>query len=333
MLPQRKLGTEGLTVSALGLGCMGMSQSYGSPEERDERESIATIHRAVELGVTFFDTAEVYGPFTNEELVGRALKGRRNGVVIATKFGFRIDGDQRSLTELDSRPAHIRQAVDGSLRRLGTDYIDLLYQHRVDPGVPIEDVVGTMADLVSEGKVRFLGLSEAGESTIRRAHAVHPIAALQSEYSLWERNLEDRIIPLLRELGIGLVPFSPLGRGFLTGTAKRAEEYPEGDFRRGDPRYQGENFDANMRAASAVHELAATKNATPGQIALAWLLHKGDDMVPIPGTKRRRYLEENVGAAAVELSPAEMERLDAALAPGQVAGPRYNEKLMATVDR
>jgi aryl-alcohol dehydrogenase-like predicted oxidoreductase len=312
---------------------MGMSQSYGLPEERDEQESIATIHRALELGVTFFDTAEVYGPYTNEELVRRALKGRRDKAIIATKFGFKIDGDQRSLTELDSRPAHIRQAVEGSLRRLGTDYIDLLYQHRVDSAVPIEDVVGAMGDLVSQGKVRFLGLSEAGESTIRRAHVVHPIAALQSEYSLWERNLEDRIIPLLRELGIGLVPFSPLGRGFLTGTAKRAEDYPEGDFRRGDPRYQGDNFDANMRAASAVHELAAKKDATPGQIALAWLLHKGDDLVPIPGTKRRRYLEENVGAAAVELGPAEMAQLDAALAPEHVAGPRYNEKLMATVDR
>jgi aryl-alcohol dehydrogenase-like predicted oxidoreductase len=333
VLPQRKLGSDGLTVSALGLGCMGMSQSYGSAEERDERESIATIHRAIDLGVTFFDTAEVYGPFTNEELVGRALKGRRTGVVIATKFGFTIEGDQRSLTGLNSRPAHIRDAVEGSLRRLGTDYIDLLYQHRVDPAVPIEDVVDTMADLVSQGKVRFLGLSEAGENTIRRAHAIHPIAALQSEYSLWERNLEERIIPLLRELGIGLVPFSPLGRGFLTGTAKRAEEYPEGDFRRGDPRYQGENFDANMQAASAVHELAATKGATPGQIALAWLLHKGDDVVPIPGTKRRRYLEENVGAATVQLSPAEMAQLDAALAPERVAGPRYNDQLMATVDR
>ena len=332
MLPQRKLGTEGLTVSALGLGCMGMSQSYGSPDERDERESIATIHRAIELGVTFFDTAEVYGPFTNEELVGRALKGRRDGVVIATKFGWRIDGDKRS-PALDSRPAHIREAVEGSLRRLGTDHIDLLYQHRVDPAVPIEDVVGTMAELVSEGKARFLGLSEAGEATIRRAHAVHPIAALQSEYSLWERNLEPRIIPLLRELGIGLVPFSPLGRGFLTGTAKRAEDYPEDDFRRGDPRYQGANFDANMRAASAVRELAAQKGATPGQIALAWLLHKGNDVVPIPGTKRRRFLEENVGAAAIGLSLEEMAQLEAALSPENVAGPRYNDRLMETVDR
>jgi aryl-alcohol dehydrogenase-like predicted oxidoreductase len=332
MLAKRKLGSEGLTVSALGLGCMGMSQSYGSPEERDERESIATIHRAIELGVTFFDTAEVYGPFTNEELVGRALKGRRDGVVIATKFGWQIDGDARSVG-LNSQPAHIRKAVEGSLRRLGTDSIDLLYQHRVDPAVPIEDVVGTMADLVREGKVRFLGLSEAGENTIRRAHAVHPIAALQSEYSLWERNLEPEIIPLLRRLGIGLVPFSPLGRGFLTGTAKRAEEYPADDFRRGDPRYQGENFDANMRAASAVHELAAQKGATPGQIALAWLLHKGNDLVPIPGTKRRRYLEENIGAAAVELSLNEMTQLETALSPENVAGPRYNERLMSTVDR
>jgi aryl-alcohol dehydrogenase-like predicted oxidoreductase len=333
MLPQRKLGQDGLTVSALGLGCMGMSQSYGSAEERDEKESIATIHRAIELGVTFLDTAEVYGPFTNEELVGRAIKGRRDQVVIATKFGFRIEGDQRSLSELDSRPAHIREAVEGSLRRLGTDHIDLLYQHRVDPAVPIEDVVGTMADLVSQGKVRFLGLSEAGESTIRRAHATHPIAALQSEYSLWERNLEPRIIPLLRELGIGLVPFSPLGRGFLTGTAKRAEEYPEGDYRRGDPRYQGENFDANMRAASAVQQLGARKGATPGQIALAWLLHKGDDIVPIPGTKRRSYLEENVASATVDLSQSEMAQLDSALAPENVAGPRYSERMMSTVDR
>lgn len=328
MLAKRKLGRQGLVVSALGLGCMGMSQSYGPA---DETESLATIHRALDLGVTFFDTAEVYGPFHNEELVGRALKGRRGDVVIATKFGFRIENGKN--VGLNSRPEHIREAVEGSLRRLGTDYIDLLYQHRVDPAVPIEEVVGTMADLVREGKVRYLGLSEAGEKTIRRAHAVHPISALQSEYSLWERNLEDRIIPALRELGIGLVPFSPLGRGFLTGTAKRAEEYPEGDFRRGDPRYQGANFDANMRAAAAVHELAAAKGATAGQIALAWLLHKGDDVVPIPGTKRRTYLEENLGAASLTLSAAEMEALDRTLSPDQVAGPRYNEKTMALIDR
>jgi aryl-alcohol dehydrogenase-like predicted oxidoreductase len=333
VLAKRKLGNDGFIVSALGLGCMGMSQSYGSPEERDERESIATIHRAIELGVTFLDTAEAYGPYTNEELVGRAIKGRRSQVEIATKFGFKIEAGRLNPTSLDSSPEHIREAVDGSLRRLGTDYIDLLYQHRVDPAVPIQDVVGTMADLVSEGKVRFLGLSEAGEQTIRRAHAVHPIAALQSEYSLWERNLEPRIIPLLRELGIGLVPFSPLGRGFLTGAARRAEEYPEDDYRRNDPRYQGENFDANMQAASAVHELARAKGVTAGQVALAWLLHKGNDVVPIPGTKRRKYLEENVAAAAVELSQEEMTQLDAAMSPENVAGPRYNERMMSTVDR
>ncbi|HLN61589.1 MAG TPA: aldo/keto reductase [Symbiobacteriaceae bacterium] len=328
MLAKRKLGKQGLEVSALGLGCMGMSQSYGPA---DETESIATIDRALDLGVTFFDTAEVYGPFHNEELLGRALKGRRADVVIATKFGFRIENGRN--VGLNSRPEHIREAVEESLRRLQTDYIDLLYQHRVDPSVPIEEVVGAMADLVREGKVRCLGLSEAGEKTIRRAHAVHPISALQSEYSLWERNLEERIIPALRELGIGLVPFSPLGRGFLTGTAKRAEEYPEGDFRRGDPRYQGANFDANMRAAAAVHELAAQKGATPGQIALAWLLHKGDDMVPIPGTKRRTFLEENVGSATLTLSAQEMATLDRTLAPDQVAGPRYNAATMAMIDR
>ena len=331
MLSTRELGTQGLTVSSIGLGCMGMSQSYGSPQERDERESIATIHRAVELGVTLFDTAEAYGPYTNEELVARALEGRRDKVVIATKFGFRFGED--GIAGVDSRPEHVREAVEGSLRRLGTDRVDLLYQHRVDPAVPIEETVGAMAELVRAGKVRFLGLSEAGEQTIRRAHAVHPISALQSEYSLWERNLEPRIIPLLRELGIGLVPFSPLGRGFLTGAVKRAEEYPEGDFRRNDPRYQGQNFDANMRAANAVREIASRKGATPGQIALSWLLHKGPDIVPIPGTKRRRYLEENVAAANVSLDGREMAELDAALSPDKVAGPRYNERQMAMVDR
>lgn len=335
MLATRTLGTQGLAVSSIGLGLMGMSHAYGAAEERDERESIATIHRAVELGCTFLDTAEAYGPYRNEELLARALAelaGGRDRVVIATKFGFRFDANG-VIAGVDSRPGHVREAVEGSLRRLGTDRIDLLYQHRVDPAVPIEDVVGAMADLVREGKVRFLGLSEAGEQTIRRAHAVHPISALQSEYSLWERNLEPRIIPLLGELGIGLVPFAPLGRGFLTGAVKRAEEYPEGDFRRGDPRYQGENFDANVRAASAVRELAARKEAAPGQIALAWLLHKGPSIVPIPGTKRRTYLEENVGAADVSLSAEEMAALDTALAPDRVSGPRYNEKQMATVDR
>src|SRR5213080_398025 len=278
-MQKRRLGNN-LEVSALGLGCMGMSFAYGTPEERDASESIATIHKAIELGVTFFDTAEVYGPYTNEELLARALKGQRDRVIIATKFGFKIEDG--AMSGLNSRPEHIREAVDGSLRRLQTDHIDLLYQHRVDPAVPIEDVVGVMSDLVSEGKVRFLGLSEAGEQTIRRAHAVHPITALQSEYSLWERNLEPRIIPLLRELGIGLVPFSPLGRGFLAGSAKRAEEYPEGDYRRGDPRFQGQNYDANVRAASLVQRIAEDKGAKPGQVALAWLLQKGVNIVPIP---------------------------------------------------
>ncbi|MFI5244757.1 MAG: aldo/keto reductase, partial [Gemmatimonadales bacterium] len=253
-------------------------------------------------------------------------------VIIATKFGFTFDA-AGAIAGKDSRPEHIREVVEGSLRRLQTDRIDLLYQHRVDPAVPIEDVVGAMAGLAREGKVRFLGLSEAGEQTIRRAHAVHPISALQSEYSLWERNLEPRIIPLLRELGIGLVPFAPLGRGFLTGAVKRAEEYPEGDYRRGDPRYQGDNFDANVRAASSVRDLATRKGVAPGQVALAWLLHKGDDIVPIPGTKRRKYLEENVGAARVSLAKEEMKLLDAALAPEKVSGPRYGEKQMAQLDR
>ena len=335
MLTTRTLGTQGLTVSSIGLGLMGMSHAYGTADQRDEREAIATIHRAIELGCTFLDTAEVYGPRTNEELLARALRaldGGRERVVIATKFGFKVDGTG-AIAGTDSRPAHIREAVEGSLRRLETDHIDVLYQHRVDPKVPIEDVIGTMADLVRAGKVRFLGLSEAGEATIRRAHAVHPISALQSEYSLWERNLEPRIIPLLRELGIGLVPFAPLGRGFLTGAVKRAEEYPDGDFRRGDPRYQGENFDANVRAASAVHDLAARKGVAPGQVALAWLLHKGPDIVPIPGTKRRAYLEENVGAADLSLTREEMALLDEALAPDRVSGPRYGEKAMAQVDR
>lgn len=336
MLPTRTLGTQGLTVSALGLGLMGMSHAYGTPDERDERESIATIHRSIEMGCTFLDTAEAYGPYKNEALLARALSelgaGARDRVVIPTKFGFTFN-ERGVIAGLNSRPDHIREAVEGSLTRLGTDHIDLLYQHRVDRTVPIEDVIGTMAELVKQGKVRFLGLSEAGEQTIRRAHAVHPISALQSEYSLWERNLEPRIVPVLRELGIGLVPFAPLGRGFLTGTVRRAEEYAEGDFRRGDPRYQGKNFDANMRAASAVRDLANRKGATPAQIALAWLLHKGDDVVPIPGTKRRQYLEENLGATNVRLTRDEMAALDAALAPERISGPRYAPAQQAQVDR
>lgn len=326
MLKKRKLGTQGLEVSELGLGCMGMSQSYGVP---DDAESIATIHRALDLGLNFFDTAEVYGPYINEELLGRALKGRREKALIATKFGFRITNGK--LDGVDSRPDHIHEVVEQSLRRLGTDTIDLLYQHRVDPQVPIEEVVGVMGELVKAGKVRFLGLSEVGEETIRRAHKIFPISALQSEYSLWERNLEPRIIPLLREFGIGLVPFSPLGRGFLTGSVKRAEEYPEGDFRRGDPRYQGANFDSNMRIVMKVREIAALKKATPAQIALAWLLQKGQDIVPIPGTKKRTYLEENLGAVALSLSPEEMKELDSSVP--SVSGQRYNATHQAFVDR
>ncbi|CAN5713352.1 aldo/keto reductase [soil metagenome] len=329
MLKRRTLGTQGLEVSELGLGCMGMSQYYGS---LDDVESIATIHRAIDLGVTLFDTAEVYGPFVNEELLGRALVGRRDQVVIATKFGFDIlDGKQTG--GVDSRPEHIRAVADASLLRLGTDHIDLFYQHRIDPAVPIEDVAGAVGDLIREGKVRYFGLSEAGAANIRRAHAVQPVSALQSEYSLWERGLEAEILPVLRELGIGLVPFSPLGRGFLTGTALPAEEYPQGDYRRLDPRFQGENFTANMRAADAVRALATAKGAKPGQIALAWLLHQGDDVVPIPGTKRRSYLEENVAAAELRLDAADLAGLDAALRPGVAAGERYGKAGLAMLDR
>ena len=328
MLTKRKLGNQGLEVSALGLGCMGMSQSYGVP---DDQESIATLHRAIELGVTFFDTAEAYGPYSNEELIAPVLKPYRDRIVIATKFGFKLEDGKSAGT--DGRPEHIREVTEASLKRLQTDYIDLLYQHRVDPAVPMEDVAGAVGDLVRAGKVRYFGLSEAGEKSIRRAHAVHPVSALQSEYSLWERNLEPKLIPLLRELGIGLVPFAPLGRGFLTGKVKRAEEYPANDHRHGDPRYQGENFDANVRAASVVQRIAEAKGAKPGQIALAWLLAKGDNIVPIPGTKRRSYLEENVGAADVRLSSADVAELDRALAPEAVLGERYNAQIARYVDR
>lgn len=332
-MQRRKLGTRGLTVSALGLGCMGMTEVYGAI---DDAESIATIHRAIELGVNFFDTAEVYGPYVNEELLGRALggqfKGKREQVIIATKFGFDLTSKER-FSAVDSRPEQVLKVADESLKRLGTDYIDLFYQHRVDPSVPIEDTVGAMAQLVKQGKVRYLGLSEASASTIRRAHAVHPISALQSEYSIWERNLESEIIPLLRELGIGLVPYCPLGRGFLTGAAPRLESTMETDFRRRDPRFQGENYDRNLRLVEEVTAIAKRRGATAAQVALAWVLQKGEDIVPIPGTKRRKYLEENVKAASVELTSEEMRQLDALGAPGEVAGPRYAEPFMKLVDR
>ena len=328
MLEKRKLGRQGLEVAAIGLGCMGMTQSYGPA---DEKESIETLNRAIELGVTFFDTAEAYGPFKNEELIAPVLKPHRDKIVLATKFGFKFENGKT--VGVDSRPEHIREVTEASLKRLQTDRIDLLYQHRVDPAVPMEDVAGTVGDLVRAGKVLYFGLSEAGEQSIRRAYKVHPVSALQSEYSLWERNLEPKLIPLLRELGIGLVPFAPLGRGFLTGQVKRAEEYPENDHRHGDPRYQGQNFDANVRAASVVHRIADAKGVKPGQIALAWLLAKGDDIVPIPGTKRRSYLEENIGAADVRLSAADVAELDKTLAPEAVSGERYNPQIAKFVDR
>ncbi len=329
-LNTRKLGTQGLEVGAIGLGCMGMSQSYGPA---DETESVATLHRAVELGCNFFDTAEGYGPYTNEQLLGRAFRDRREQVVLATKFGFRFENGRQLGAETDSSPAAIRRAVEGSLRRLQTDYIDVLYQHRLDRKVPIEEVAGTVGQLVQEGKVRFFGLSEVGAATLRRAHAEFPVSVLQSEYSLWERNLEPDVLPVLRELGIGLVPFAPLGRGFLAGGVQRAEAYPNGDTRRIDPRYQGDHYDANVAAAQLVFDLAARKQVAPGQIALAWLLQKGDDIVPIPGTKRRSYLEQNVAAAAVTLDAVDMHALDAALATGAIAGKRYPDWVMATIDR
>jgi aryl-alcohol dehydrogenase-like predicted oxidoreductase len=328
MLTHRKLGRHGLTVSTVGLGCMGMSRAYGPA---DEAESIATIHQAIDAGVTLFDTAETYGPYVNEDLLGRALSERRDGVVIASKFGFDIrDG---KVVGLNSRPEHIRQAVDAMLQRLRTDWIDLLYQHGVDPAVPIEDVAGTVADLVRAGKARYFGLSEASTSTIRRAHDTFPVSVLQSEYSLWERHLETDILPVLRELGIGIVPFAPLGRGFLAGGVKRAEEYPEEDYRRHDPRFQGANFDSNVAAADVVREIASAYAATPGQIAIAWLLHQGTDIVPIPGTKRRSHLLENLAAASVSLSAADLGRLTMALDPSRIVGERYNETYMALVDR
>ncbi|MET3438790.1 aldo/keto reductase [Sphingomonas sp. 1185] len=323
----RTLGPE-FEVSALGLGCMPMAgvgrNMYG---QADEAESIATIHRAIELGVTLFDTAEIYGPLVNEELVGRAIRGRRDAVVIATKFGFRYD--ENGMTGVDSTPANVQRACEGSLRRLGVETIDLFYQHRVDPNVPIEDTIGAMGRLVEQGKVRRLGLSEAGAETIRRAAAVHPIAAVQSEYSLWERDVEADILPVVRELGIGFVPYSPLGRGFLTGQIARREDLPEGDYRRNDPRYSEENFDRNMALVEVVKSIAAAHDASAAQVALAWLLAQGDDIVPIPGSKRRVTLEDSMKAADLTLSAGELATLDEAAPRGGTAGPRYGERAMA----
>jgi aryl-alcohol dehydrogenase-like predicted oxidoreductase len=326
-MQQRPLGTQGLTVSALGLGCMGMSEFYGAA---DEAESVATIRRALDLGVNFLDTADIYGPFTNEVLVGKAIRDRRDRVVLATKFGNerRPDG---SWVGINGRPEYVRQACDASLRRLGVGHIDLYYQHRVDSAVPIEETVGAMAELVRAGKVRYLGLSEAAPATIRRAHAVHPIAALQTEYSLWSRDPEDEILPTVRGLGIGFVAYSPLGRGFLTGRFRRFDDLPTDDYRRRSPRFQGENFQKNLELVERVREIAAAKGVTPSQLALAWLLGQGDDVVPIPGTKRRRYLEENVAAVNIRLSREELERLDRAAPKGAAAGARYAD--MSAVNR